>query len=101
MIPDFTTTLSLSITAIISLVSIFFLFKPFLVAALPDSATFRSSTELDKKLHELDSTSNRNLMLDSLEELEMSRVSGMLSQQEYLEQKDLLLKDAATKLNKD
>jgi hypothetical protein len=79
------------VTVLLAMGIVFVLFRPFL---LPDHALVPSQKNNDD-LTLLDKAKNKEIVLDSLEELELARQGALLSEEEYLEQKELLLKDAS------
>jgi hypothetical protein len=78
------------VTVLLAMGIVFVLVRPFL---LPERSLVPGRKN-NEELALLDKAKNKEIVLDSLEELELARQGGLLSEEEYLEQKELLLKDA-------
>jgi hypothetical protein len=104
---DLETTYVLVFTLIISMSVVLVLINPFIESPV-DAASAENSQSLknkgiesqDARLRREDYNTSKSLVLDSLEDLELAKKTGMLTEEEYLEQKKLLMSDASLILNK-
>lgn len=104
---DLEATFVLVFTLIISMSVVLILINPF-IENPADAANAYNSQSLknksvesqDDRLRREDYNASKSLVLDSLEDLELAKKTGMLTEEEFLEQKKLLLSDASLILNK-
>ena len=91
---DFFNTFSLVLTLIFSLISVILLSRPFLLdeKSLHEKDTDTSEMDRDER------SIKKEMILESLEELEMAKKNQFITEEQYEHQKALIMQDASVLL---
>jgi hypothetical protein len=91
---DFFSLLSLVTTLILSLLAVVLLSRPFFL----EKETLDSGNADVSGMNADERALKKEMLLESLEELELARKNGILNEEQFNEQKELIMQDASTLL---